>query len=154
MECRFSVTCWRRYRLLVGAALFLSGAAASADTVVLVTGENCPVDDISTLDVRKAYVGVTIKADGRRLRPILMRGDEKLESIFYQSVVAMSKKSYERRRLSLALKYGTPRLDEFDELSAVSEALRSEECAITYMWGHDAENIPGIKTIKLLWQDT
>ena len=110
--------------------------------------------EISTLDVRKAYLGVTVKADGRRLMPILMRGDEKLESIFYQSVVAMSKKSYERRRLSLALKYGTPRLDEFDDLSAVSEALRNEECAITYLWGHDAETLAGVKTIKLLWQDT
>ena len=153
MECRFSVTRWRPYWLLVGAAWLLSGAAASADTVVLVTGENCPVDDISTLDVRKAYLGVRVMADGRRLRPILMRGDEKLEQVFYQSVVAMSKKSYERRRLSLALKYGTPRLDELDELSAVAEALRSEECTIIYMWGHDAANLPGVKTIRLLWQD-
>lgn len=148
------MTRWRRYRLCLGAAWFLTGAAASADTVVLVTGDQCPVDDISTLDVRKAYLGVTVKADGRRLRPILMRGDEKLEDIFYQSVVAMSKKSYERRRLSLALKYGTPRLEEFDDLSSVSQALRGEECAITYMWGQDAENLPGIKTIRLLWQDT
>ena len=144
----------RRYRLLVGAAWLLAGAAAFADSVVLVTGEQCPVDDISTLDVRKAYLGVTVNADGHRLRPILMRGDAKLEDIFYQSVVAMSKKSYERRRLSLALKYGTPRLEEFDELAAVSQAMQSEECVITYMWGHDAEELPGIKTIRLLWQDT
>jgi hypothetical protein len=153
VECRISVTRRRPYWLLVSAAWLLSGVAASADTVVLVTGENCPVDQISTLDVRKAYLGVSVMADGRRLRPILMRGDEKLESIFYQSVVAMSKKSYERRRLSLALKYGTPRLDEFEELSAVAEALRSEECTIIYVWGHDAENLPGVKTIRLLWQD-
>ena len=145
---------WRQYRLLVGAAWLLSGAAASADSVVLVTGEQCPLDDISALDVRKAYLGVTVRADGRQLSPILMHGDDKLEDIFYQSVVAMSKKSYERRRLSLALKYGTPRLDEFDDLSAASKALRSEDCAITYMWERDAERIPGIKTIRLLWQDT
>jgi hypothetical protein len=148
------VTRRRRYRLLVGAALLLAGAAAFADSVVLVTGDQCPVEDISTLDVRKAYLGVTVNADGHRLRPILMRGDAKLEDIFYQSVVAMSKKSYERRRLSLALKYGTPRLEEFDELAAVSQAMQSEECVITYMWGHDAENLSGIKTIRLLWQDT
>ena len=144
----------RRYRLFVGAAWLIAATAASADSVVLVTGEQCPVDDISSLEVRKAYLGVTVKADGRRLTPILMRGDEKLEGIFYQSVVAMSKKSYERRHLSLALKYGTPRLDEIEELSAVTEALRSEECAITYMWERDAENLPGVKTIRLLWQDT
>ncbi len=154
MECRLSVMRWRRYRLLIGAAWLLAGVAASADSVLLVTGDRCPVDDISALDVRKAYLGVTVKANGQRLKPILMRGDDKLEDIFYQSVVAMSKKSYERRRLSLALKYGTPRLDEFDDLAAVSQALRSEECAITFMWRRDAEILPGIKTIRLLWQDT
>jgi len=66
----------------------------------------------------------------------------------------MSKKSYERRRMSLTLKYGTPRLAVFDDVDAVSEALTSEECAITYMWGSDAESLQGVKTIKLLWQDT
>ena len=140
--------------MLVGAAWLLAGTAVFADSVVLVTGDQCPVEDISALDVRKAYLGVSVKADGRRLRPILMRGDDRLEDIFYQSVVAMSKKSYERRRLSLALKYGTPRLEEFDDVSAASRALRSEECAITYMWEHDAKGLPGIKTIRLLWQDT
>ena len=122
--------------------------------MVLVTGEVCPLTTISTLDLRKAYLGVLVTIDGRRLRPILMRGDEKLEKIFYQSVVAMSKKSYERRRLSLALKYGTPRLAEYSDVAAVSEALKGDECAITYLWGRDAETLQDVKTIKLLWQDT
>jgi len=42
----------------------------------------------------------------------------------------------------------------FDDVDAVSDALTSEECAITYMWGSDAESLQGVKTIKLLWQDT
>lgn len=140
--------------LLICFAWLLAGAGTSAETVVLVTGESCPLTNLSTLDLRKAYLGVAVNVDGRQLRPILMRGDERLEQIFYQSVVAMSKKSYERRRLSLALKYGTPRLAEFDDIAAVSEALRSEECAITYLWGRDAESLQGVKTIRLLWQDT
>jgi len=144
----------RGHWLVIFVACLLGEAAASGDTVVLVTGESCPLTSISTLELRKAYLGVAVAVEGQRLRPIMMRGDEKLEQIFYQSVVAMSKKSYERRRLSLALKYGTPRLAEFDEVSAVSQALQSDECAITYLWSRDAETIPGIKTIKLLWQDT
>ena len=83
-----------------------------------------------------------------------MTSDERLQQIFYQSVVAMSKKSYERRRLSLMLKFGTPRLAEIDDVASAAEALKREECAVTYMWGHDAEALQGIKTIKLLWQDT
>lgn len=139
---------------MVCSACLVAGAARSVESVVLVTAETCPVESISTLDLRKAYLGVAVSVDGHRVRPILMRGDDKLEQVFYQSVVAMSKKSYERRRLSLALKYGTPRLAEFEDVAAVSEALKSEECAITYLWRRDAETIPGIRTIKLLWQDT
>ncbi len=140
--------------LIVCIACLIGGAAKSGESVVLVTAETCPLTTISTLDLRKAYLGVTVTIDGRRLRPVLMRGDEKLEQIFYQSVVAMSKKSYERRRLSLALKYGTPRLAEFDDVEAVSEVLRSDGCTITFIWGRDAESLQGVKTIKLLWQDT
>ena len=135
-------------------ACLVAGAAESGESVVLVTAAACPVESISTLDVRKAYLGVAVRVDGQRLRPIIIRGDDRLEQVFYQSVVAMSKKSYERRRLSLALKFGTPRLAEFEDIAAVSEALQGEECAITYLWRRDAETIPGIKTIKLLWQDT
>ncbi len=140
--------------LIICVACLLGEAAASDETVVLVTGEACPLTSISTLDLRKAYLGVAVRVEGQRLRPILMRGDERLEQVFYQSVVAMSKKSYERRRLSLTLKYGTPRLAEIDDTALVSEALGSEECAITYLWGRDAESAQGVKTIKLLWQDT
>ena len=154
MERRISVTRRFGHWLIVCIACLVAEAASSGESVVLVTAETCPVENISTLDLRKAYLGVVVSVDGHRVRPILMRGDDRLEQVFYQSVVAMSKKSYERRRLSLALKYGTPRLAEFDEVSAVSRALRSDECAITYLWKRDAETIPGIKTIKLLWQDT
>ncbi len=144
----------RGHWLVIFAACLLGVAAASGETVVLVTGETCPLTNIGTLELRKAYLGIAVELEGRQLRPILMRGDEKLEQIFYQSVVAMSKKSYERRRLSLALKYGTPRLAEIDEVEAAAEALRGEDCAITYLWGRDAESMQGVKTIRLLWQDT
>ena len=154
MERRISVTRRFGHWLIVCIACLVAGAARSGESVVLVTAETCPLQGISTLDIRKAYLGVVVRVEGHQVRPILMRGDDRLEQVFYQSVVAMSKKSYERRRLSLALKYGTPRLAEFDEVSAVSQALQSDECAITYLWSRDAETIPGIKTIKLLWQDT
>ena len=154
MERRISVTRRAGHWFIACSACLLVGAGAVNESVVLVTTVACPIDNISTLDVRKAYLGVAVKVDGRRVRPVLMRGDERLEQIFYQSVVAMSKKSYERRRLSLALKYGTPRLAEFDSIAAVSGELQSEECVIAYLWRHDAEALPGIKTIKRLWQHT
>ena len=72
----------------------------------------------------------------------------------FEAFFALSKTSYERRRLSWTLKYGTPRLAEIDDLAAVAEALQGKGCAITYLWGSDAESMQGVKTIQLLWQDT
>ncbi|MDH3756901.1 MAG: hypothetical protein OEV10_12765 [Gammaproteobacteria bacterium] len=144
----------RGHWLVVCVACLITGAGTPGDTVVLVTGAACPLTDINALDLRKAYLGVVVKVQGQQIRPVLMRGDERLEQVFYQSVVAMSKKSYERRRLSLTLKYGTPRLAEFDDVVAVSEALRSMECGVTYLWKRDAKVLAGVKTVRLLWQGT
>lgn len=142
-----------RHIVLLTAAIVLLPCDARAErTVVLVTGNSCPVREVSSLDVRKAYLGVTVSVDGRRLRPIRLVGDEMLNSIFYQSVVNMSRRSYERRALSLALKYGTPRLETVESADDAAQAVRDRECGVVYMWKDDVDRLSGIKTVRLLWQ--
>jgi len=135
------------------AYLCLAPATCLADrSVVLATGDSCGIADISMLDVRKAYLGVTVSIGGQRIRPYRITSDALLDQIFYQSVVAMSKKSYDRRLLSLALKFGTPRPAELDNLDDVAGALQRSECGIVYLWQTDAERLVGVRMIKLLWQ--
>jgi len=133
--------------------LCLAPATCLADrSVVLVTGNSCSIADISMLDIRKAYLGVTVSIEGQRIRPYRITNDAMLDQIFYQSVVAMSKKSYDRRLLSLALKFGTPRPAEFGNLDDIAAALQRSECGIVYLWQTDAEQLSGVRMIKLLWQ--
>jgi len=135
------------------ACLCLAPAPCLADrSVVLVTGDSCSIADISMLDVRKAYLGITVSVGSAHIRPYRITNDDMLDQIFYQSVVAMSKKSYDRRLLSLALKFGTPRPAELDNLDEVAAAFRRSECGIVYLWQTDAERLAGVKTIKLLWK--
>lgn len=152
MECRVLMPGLRHILLLTAAFVLLPCNARAERQVVLVTGDSCPVREVSSLDVRKAYLGVTVSVDGSRLRPIRLIGDEMLSSIFYQSVVHMSRKSYERRALSLALKYGTPRLEMVDSVDDAAQAVRGRECGVVYMWKDDVDRLSGIKTVRLLWQ--
>ena len=140
-------------QLLLGLAMMLSMTAAWADdTVVLVTSSESPITDISSLDIRKAYLGISVRIAGSTVRPILQQDDDRLNLIFLQSVIAMSQKSYDRRLLSMMLKFGTPRPGKADSREALIETLQGNPYAIGYMWKSDAESDARVRTVKVLWQ--
>ena len=101
---------------------------------------------------RKAYFGIAVSFQENSVRAFRLNNDEALDQVFYQTVVAISERSYERRLLSMLLKYGTPRPQVFEDVQSLSAALLESKCGIAYMWGKDAESLPGIKHIRLLWQ--
>ena len=140
--------------VLAFALLCLPGVAAAEQQLVLVTADSCPADEISMLDVRKAYLGIGVELQDLQIRAYRLVRDERIERIFFQNVVAMSQITYERRMLSLMLKYGTPRLREFTTTDALAEALQKRECGIGYMWREQAFSYPSLKVIRVLWQES
>lgn len=129
-----------------------SAAAAAERNVVLVANERCPVTDLSNLQIRKSYLGVTVSVDGHAIRPLRLTSDQELNQIFFQAIVSMSKKSYERRALSLAVKFGTPRPRELSSLEEAFDALQQETCAVVFLWATDAAANKHGKTIRVLWR--
>lgn len=138
--------------VLAVALLALSGIAEAEKQLVLVTADDCPADEISMLDVRKAYLGMGVELHGNPVRAFWLLGDEQSERVFFQNVMAMSQITYERRMLSLMLKYGTPRPREFKSTDALAEALRQRMCGIGYMWRERAISYSSLKVIRVLWQ--
>jgi len=143
---------------LITASLALSlafywTAVMGAQQVVLVAGENSPIENLSPLELRKAYFGIVVRYDNQIIRPFRNSSDSQLNRIFLQSVVAMSEGSYERRLFSLTLKSGRPRPKEFTDQDDLVRALREYPHSISYMWRSDVERSIGIKVIKLLWQE-
>lgn len=151
MERGDSVTRHRRIVALAALLLLLPVDGQARDTVVLVAAESCPVDSIDSLDVRKVYLGIAVTINGNHIRPLRLIGDERLDQVFFQSIVAMSRKSYERRALSLALKFGTPRPAEYDDLETALTMIQLIECSIVYAWADDLVDRPGIKILRPLW---
>jgi hypothetical protein len=153
MECGVSVRLHKAQFLILSVFALIVPPAAAEDAVVLVTGEDSAIDDISSLDIRKAYLGISVTIDGKVVRPLRRGDDERLDRVFLQSVIAMSRRSYERRLLSLVLKFGTPRPVEVADRKRLTELLAEHPNSITYMWRSDAESDPHVRMIKVLWQE-
>ena len=135
------------------ACLLLSaGVAADNHSVVLVTNDRCPVSDLSRLEIRKSYLGVNVRVDDQPIRPLRLVGDPELDQVFFQTVVAMSEKSYERRALSLALKFGTPRPAEHESVEQALAALQRTPCGVLFLWEDDVEASSNTKKLRVLWR--
>ena len=138
----------------LAALVLCAGLAMGAErSVVLVTSVKCQMEDISMLDIRKAYLGVDVSYKGNVLQAFRHDADEQLQAVFLQNVVAMSERTYERRLLRLLLKSGRPRPPQINSDSELEETLNAVPCGISYMWKQDADGYATLKVLKVLWQE-
>jgi len=127
-------------------------AAGAEHQVVLVAGSTSPLHDISSIELRKIFLGFNVMRDGHVVKGLRNTGDEDLNRIFLQTVVAMSEKSYMRRQLSQTLRKGIPRSLEYDNLEDLIKALSSNPYSVSYMREDAAEREPDVKILRVLWQ--
>ena len=153
MECCFSVRKRAAKLLPLVVLALMAEMAAAQDAVVLVVGRDSPINEISLLDIRKAYLGISVSLGGGTVRPLRRNDDEQLNQIFMQTVIAMSERSYERRLLSLMLRFGTPRPEETDDRDELDRRLAERPYSIAYMWKSEAEADARVKVVRTLWQD-
>lgn len=138
---------------LFTAALFcVPSPVRAGERVVLVTSERCTVSRLTSLDLRKIYFGFTIEHDHQIIRAYRNLSDARLEQIFLQNVVAMSKKSYRRRLLWLRLNNGNANVDEFKTVQEFLADLDNWPCAITYLWERQITPSSPLKILDGLWQ--
>lgn len=143
---------WRAAALLA-ILLMLGGRPAVADhELVLVTSAQSRINAPSILDVRKAYLGITVRQGSTTIRALRNLSDDKIDSIFLQSVVAMSERAYERRLIEGSLRFGRPRPAEFDSEEDLIAAILAAPGTITYMWREDAERLQQLKVLEILWR--
>ena len=132
--------------------MLCAGAVVAERQVVLVAAATSPLHDLDSLELRKLYLGYSVRRDGRIVKGLRNTGDEELNRIFLQAVVAMSEKSYRRRLLSLPLRQGIPRPSGYDEPEHLLNALSGNPYSVTYMWKEAADRSTDVKTLKVLWQ--
>lgn len=131
-----------------------SGSFATADeSVVLVAARDSLIDDLSSLQIRKAYLGLSVVQWETIVRPMRLMNDDRLNQVFLQAVVAMSAETYERRLLSMLIKFGQPRPAEFSNVDRLVRALTADPRAIAVMWKSDADRYGDLKVIRVLWSE-
>lgn len=139
--------------LLCCICMMLSMNLAAADReVVLVAASTSPLHNLDSLELRKIYLGFIVKQDEKVVKGLRNTEDETLNSIFLQTVVAMSEKSYRRRLLFLPLRQGIPRPLEYNEFENLLKALSTNPYSVTYMWKDDAVRSEKVKILRVLWQ--
>jgi len=135
-------------------ALLLAATGATAEEpreVVLVVANESPIVAVSSLELRKLYLGLPVLLDGVLARPLRNHSDEQLQEIFFQSAMAMSEAAYERQLLSLTLRFGRLQPEVRHSAEELKAILRQDDNAITYMWRSDISGEDGIRVVKLLW---
>lgn len=130
-----------------------SPAYAEHKSLVLVCGAHSDIQRLTTLEVRKLFLGhpiINIK-DGQRLAPFRNISDPLLQEVFLQKIMFISERSYERKMLSKALHFGGVKPRVFQKLSSLIKALNNDPHSVSYMWESEVVNNPNIKVVTRLW---
>ena len=70
--------------MMLASAAHAAGPPARERAIVLFSTEADPDLSLATLELRKLYLGFTVRHDGHLLRPIRNRSDETLDAVFLQ----------------------------------------------------------------------
>jgi hypothetical protein len=133
----------------------LMGEHAVADhELVLVVRADSDIEAIDLLDVRKVYLGFSVRTiKNAPIRAAANLTEKPIFEIFLQDVMAMSASTYDRRLLTLTLQSGYLRPAVFRNLTELVDALKQDPNTVSFMWKEDAEAAGELKVLRVLWRE-
>ena len=138
-------------RVAVCLALSLAVPAVAEDRLVLLVGAESRITALSSVDLHKLFLGLTVVVDGQRLHPLRNDSDDLMRRIFFQNVVSMSESVYDRRMLALTLQQGRAAPPVLHSTREVLDALAADQDAVSFAWAADAEHDSRIRVLRVLW---
>ena len=152
MECRITLSRhWGAAWLL--ASLMLALPAVAADALVLVVPVRSPIQSLDSLQVRKAFVGLSVTVNGGTIVPLINNSQESLRAAFLQHVVGLSEQMYRRRTLTLALQQGRAAPVVHSQQAELLRDLEANTFSVTYMWQSTAAGLDQVRIVRVLWRD-
>jgi hypothetical protein len=153
MERAIPVTAFRR-GLLVIAALGCLAAASMHQSLVLVARSDANFDRLSSVEIRKLFLGIPVLRNGIALQPIINRSDPLLHETFLQNVIFMSAQNYDRQLFSQVFRMGGAPPTTVQTLEALRSALEDSNSRVAVMWSDSISPDARIKTLSVLWSAT
>jgi hypothetical protein len=124
-----------------------------AEALVLVVQGSSPIGSLETLDVRKAFLGLTVSAGGMPVQPLLNETQPDLHEAFLQHVVGLSDEAYRRRIDELLRQDGQQAPPSFKAQEKLLAELAANPYGVTYMWQSRASTLKQIRIVRILWHD-
>jgi hypothetical protein len=142
-------------RLLWAVSLLLVAGtcAARADSVVLIVGASSPIEQLGSLELRKAFMGFDVVVGGAVVRAARNRSDARLEKIFLQNVVDLSELVYERQILSRKLEKAAALPLEFLDNDRLLDAVARDPRIVSYAWATAVARRSDLRVLRILWHD-
>ena len=132
----------------------VSGArVAHADSVVLIVSASSSVQQLGSVELRKAFMGFDVVVAGTSLRAARNRSDARLDKIFFQNVVDLSELVYERQILSRKLQKAATLPVEFADETRLLEAVARDPRLVSYAWATAVAKRSDVRILRILWND-
>lgn len=148
-----------RLTVVLLCAIALLSITATAHAVerqmVLVTDAATPLPALSSLELRKLFLGMSLEKQGRQLVAVNNDADALLHEVFLQKVMFMSAHDYERQLLSTMFRTGASRPPAVSDTRQLQDLLRAQPNTVTYvtyMWASDAQALSGVSVVQVLWR--
>jgi hypothetical protein len=125
--------------------------AQTTGDLVLVTHQSSPVTTLSAGEMRRVFMGLTVSIPQGPIRALINESSDNLKTAFLQHVVGLSEHMYQRRRLSLELQQGVTRPMAVREQKLLIERLRSMPTGVSFMWRGDAQHVPELRVLRVIW---
>lgn len=121
--------------LAAGCSAVLAGAAVGTGdgSLVLVAGLRSPITRLTPVEARRIYLGEPLLIDGKGLKAIRNTSDLRVEEMFLQRLMFMSRQDYERQIKARAERSGRPAPPAYGDVQALLRALDQNPMAVTYM---------------------
>lgn len=134
--------------LLLAFLWLQTGAAVATDpALVLVANANSPIKVLTKSQARKLYLGELIRVDGRVIVPLRNNSDQLLQEVFMQRVMYMATETYERQILNRVFRAGGQRPSVYSDFTELTDALKNDSMAVSYMWSKAALATSGLKVV-------
>ncbi len=150
MECRASMRIGA-FLCVVLISSFLSGPVAARE-LVLVAKKNFPEAKFNKTELRRLFLGFSIYKDGEVVSALRNKSSEEMDRVFMQHVMFMSRKSYERRLLSLKFKKGNRDIKSLDTTDEIFASLTQSQYSVSYVWRDELTGRDDYQVIQTLWK--
>ena len=121
--------------------------------LVLVSSTEASYKPLSSFEVRKIFLGYTIKRNNTPLIAIRNKSNKQSYQIFLQKVIHMSARNYERRLMSKTFRTGIPSVSSIDTLPELTNKLLSNKFILSVMWLKDVEVNNNLKVVQVVWAE-